>query len=235
MKKFFMWGSVLFILATLASCNDDDDTTPVGYGDAYIISRYAPVDEGEEPVLEYKLYIGASGMYGTLSSVHVTTAASSFPMTEDGTNYYYFESGYSMSKPDATTYTFQYIFESGETFTNSDVLTADVLEPATITSCAYANNAITVEWDAVTDADAYEIRLKESDGDLVFRSTTSSGYLVSSTTSYPISPSYGTWESGYSMKNETYTVEVVALEADNRGLIQSQAIATESVLWGSSN
>ncbi len=235
MKKFFMWGLGLFLLTAFVSCNDDD-TTPVGYGDAYIVSKYVVNEDKSDSILEYELYMYAYGYYGTLSSVEVTAGLyESYTLTKNSSGTYTYESGFSTELPYATTYTFQYTFDTNEIITTTDDLTEDVLEPTVITSCVYADNEIDVDWEAVSNADAYEVSLTNSEGDVVFRSTTSSGYLSSSVTSYSISSSSGTWTSGYSMEDGTYTVSVVALMADSRYYFQAESIASAKVVWGEDN
>jgi hypothetical protein len=233
MKNFFVKGFIPVLLAIFVSCNDDDPS-PYGYGDAYVASE---LSEGtEEPVVVYGLHMDASAIYGTLSSVEVTAGSESYTLVKNtDTGAFYFESDeYTTDPPAEGTYIFTYTFSSGETSTSSDVLSDDVLLPANITSCVFSDDEIELEWDEIEDAEAVEIRLKEADGDLIFRSTTnSSGYLAGDKTDYTISSSAGTWKDGYSMTDgDTYIVEVIGLLGDGTNYLQAQSTATTTIVWG---
>jgi len=221
----------LVLSVSFISCNNND-TTPEGYGDVYVVSKIKTT--GETSNVAYGLFIQASGLYGTLSSVTVTNGTKSYTLQEDSnTGFFYYESDYSTSLPTKGTYTFNYLFSSGEINTSSNVLTENVLEPANITNCAFSNNEINLKWDAVEDADAIYVQLKKADGTLIFSSVTNS-YLLGTATSYDISTSTGTWASDYDMVNgTTYTVEVIALMADQSNSVQAMSIASQTVVWGS--
>jgi hypothetical protein len=229
---------ILFVFSALligfTSCNNDDPD-PEGFGDVFIISKLeAAVDESEEPTVVYGLYIGAGALNGTPSSVSATVGSTSYTLEKDNdTGGFSYESDeYSTELPAEGTYTLSYTFPSGDITTSANVLTDDVLIPANITSCAFADNKIEVEWDAVEDADVLYVQLKDDDGESVFSST---GYLDGDETEYTISTTAGSWKSGYEMNDgETYTVEVIALLAENAtsNYLQAQSTASSTVVWG---
>jgi hypothetical protein len=237
MKKF-----IPFVLSALmigfTSCNNDDPD-PEGFGDVFIISKLVePVGESEEPTVVYGLYIGTSTLNGTPSAVSATVGSTSYTLEKnnDTGGYSYESDEYSTELPAEGTYTISYTFTSGDITTSTNVLTDDVLIPANITSCTFADSKIEVEWDAVEDADVLYVQLKDDDGESVFSSiTTSAGYLDGDETEYSISTTAGSWKSGYEMNSgETYTVEVVAFLAESAtsNYIQAQSIASSTVVWG---
>jgi len=233
MRKIIFRLLILSVFAGFVSC-DDDDPDPQGYGDAYVISKLSdPGEEDEEPTVVYGLYLQAGGLYGTLSSVNVTTGTASYILKKDSnTGGFYYETNYSTNVPAEGNYTFSYTFTSGEISSSLDALTDDVLIPATITSSTFSNNEIDLEWDEVEDADATYVLLRDADGDLVFSSVTNS-YLAGDETEYTISRSFGAWDPDHTMTDgATYTVEIVALMADNAGSVQAMSIGTTTVVWG---
>ena len=174
----------------------------------------------------------AVGYYGTLSSVIVTSGTTNYTLEKDNDTFIYEPDEYSIQLPAEGTYTFSYTFTTGETYTTTDALTDDVLLPADITTSDYTNDKIKLEWDEIEDADAIYVQMKKADGDIVFRSITNS-YLAGNETEYTISQASGTWDSSHTMTDgATYTVEIIALLADNAGSLQAMSIATTTVVWG---
>jgi hypothetical protein len=236
MKKKFVKALVLILFAGFVACNDDDPA-PQGIGDAYIISKLAPAEEeGEESAVVHGLHIEAGAVYGILSSVTVSRGATSYTLEKytgtESNGFFYDQDDYDATLPAEGTYTFNYTFTTGETYTTTDALTDDVLSPANITTCTFSDDKIELEWDEVEDADATYVLLKDADGDIVFSSIVNT-YLDGDETEYTISRSYGNWASGHTMTNgATYTVEVVAILGDNGGFFQAVSYGTHSVVWG---
>ena len=233
MRKIIFSVFILFVFACFVSC-DDDDPTPQGYGDAYVISKLSDTgEEGAEPTVVYGLYMQAGALYGTLSSVNVAAGTSSYTLTKNSnTGVFEYETNYSTNVPAEGNYIFSYTFTTGENSSSSDALTDDVLIPATITTSAFSNDEIDLEWDEVEDADATYVLLRDADGDLVFSSVVNS-YLAGDETEYTISRSAGAWDSDHTMTDgATYTVEIVALMADNVGSFQAMSIGSTTVVWG---
>jgi hypothetical protein len=231
MKNFFVKVLALVSFAGFVACNDDDPV-PQGVGDAYIISRIAVVDE--EEVVVYGLHMEAGAVYGTLSSVKATVGTTNYTLEKytgaASNSFFYEQDTYGLILPAEGNYTFSYTFTTGETNATTDALTDDVLAPADITKADYSSEKIEVKWDEVDEADAILVRLKDSDGDIVF---SPGGYLAGDKTEFTISTSTGTWDSGHNMTNgATYTVEVLGVLADSQNYYQALSIGTATVVWG---
>lgn len=234
MKKIFVKVLVFVLFVGFVACNDDPD--PEGIGDVYVISNLSPAaGEGEEPTVVYGLHMDAYPYNGTFSSVKATLGVTNFTLEKDNDTgmFVYEQDEYSPEPPADGTYTFTYTFSDGVITSSADALTDDVLIPATITTCDFADNKIELEWDEIEDAEAIYIQLKEADGDIVFNSKTSTSlYLSGEETEYTIQESSGTWLSGYSPTDgATYTVEIVALLGGSVGL-QAISVSTDTVVWG---
>lgn len=229
MRKNLVKVLVLILFAGFVSC-DDDDPTPQGSGNAYVISRLEGT--GDEAIVVHGLGLEAAGNY-ELSSVSVSSAGESYTLQKFSDYSFYYESEeeeYSTVLPAEGTYTFSYKFTSGETILSSDVLTDDFLIPANITASTYSNGVIDLVWDEVEDADLIYVQLRDADDDVVFNSITNS-YLPGDETEYTITTSGGTW---YASPTDgvSYTVEVRALLLDTSGSVQAVSIGSTPVIWG---
>ncbi|MDX9881567.1 MAG: hypothetical protein RBS73_05835 [Prolixibacteraceae bacterium] len=164
---FAIIGSLLF----LASCNKDEDEVTV-VGDVYVVSQLS----GEDVVYglsihAYSLDAFASVTVNSNSDPGVTYHLEAYPGFK--TDFYYDtpEDELSTEKPVTGTYHFTATFESGEVLTDDDVLATDVLIPPVIKTSDYdvTNSKAVVEWETVTGADLYVIKLYDDD-ELVFLS-----------------------------------------------------------------
>ncbi len=235
MKKNLVKAFALILLAGFVACNDDDPT-PQGYGDAYIVSKVDVGDGATEPVVVYGLLIEAYAIYGNLTSVKVTAGGTEYPLEKDG-NVFFYESSYSTTKPASGNYTFNYGFAAGETYQTIDTQTSDALLPAENVSASYTSEQVKLEWDEVDDADALSFYLKNSEGDVVYSSVYNGyGYIEGDKTEFTITKSSGYWDTSKLHSGETYTVEVNAyLVNSTTGMIQARSTGTTTVVWGSSN
>ncbi len=231
MKKNFVKALALLVFAGLISCNDDDPA-PEGLADVYIISKQAINAETQAPEIVYGLHIDAVGYYGSLSSVtaKIGTETITLDKDNDSGNFYYEQEEYTTEKPQTGTYTMTYTFSTQITAQSADALTSETLNPAVITQATYGSEKIELSWEEVDDAEACYVQMKDSDGDIVFRT---SSYLSGNETDYDIVRSSGTWDPNHTMANgATYTVEVIALLGSSSGSLQAMSIGTKTVVWG---
>jgi len=232
MKRIFAQGLILALFAGFAACNDDDPA-PYGAGELYVISKLEqPTVEGETPTVVYALHMEAVGQNEVATSVTVTGPSSASYTLDNTSGYFTKNTEFSSSVPLEGTYTFNYTFTSGAAATSQDVLSAEVLDPATITMITVSDNQVEVEWEEVEGADAMEIVLRNSEDEMIFRSTTASyGYLNGDETEYTISTSAGQWGDA-PQDGETYTLEVRGLLGGTQSYYQAISIASEEVVWG---
>lgn len=113
----------------------------------------------------------------------------------------------------------------------TDQLTFNDLPYANITGANYNSGAIMVEWETVSNASKYEVRLVNSSNELLLKSSLlpDNSTLFQIKDNFLIAP-----ESG-----KTYTVEVRAIEYEEDATdgnldynINEISIATTSVIWG---
>jgi hypothetical protein len=231
MKKNFVKALALLVFAGFVSCNDDDPA-PEGVADVYIISKQAINEETQAPEIVYGLHIDAVGYYGTLSAVKAVVGTTTINLEKDNDTgtFFYEQEEYTTEKPQTGTYTMTYTFSTQLTAQSADALTSETLDPAVITQATYGSEKIELSWEEVDDAEACYVQMKDSDGDIVFRT---SNYLPGDETDYDIVRSSGTWDSSHTMTNgATYTVEVVALLGSSSGSLQAMSIGTKTVVWG---
>lgn len=232
MKRIFAKGLVLALCVGFTACNDDDPA-PYGSGELYVISKFeTPEVEGETPVVVYALSMEAVGQNEIPSSVKVTGPGSANYTLDNTSGFFTKTSAYTTSIPAEGTYTFTYTFASGEVTTSQDILSDEVLEPATFTSVTVSSSQIELEWEEVEDADAIEIVLLNDDDEMIFRSTTASvGYLDGDETEYTIKPSTGTWGETPTT-GESYTLQIRGLLGGSGSYYQAISIASKTVVWG---
>lgn len=231
MKKNFVKALALLVFAGFVSCNDDDPA-PEGAADVYIISKQAINEETQAPEIVHGLHIDAVGYYGTLSSVKAVVGTTTINLEKDNDSgtFFYEQEEYTTAKPQTGTYTMTYTFSTQLTAQSADALSSETLVPAVITQATYGSEKIELTWEEVDDADVCYVQMKDSDGDVVFRT---SNYLEGDETEYTIVRSSGTWDSSHTMTNgATYTVEVVALLGNSTGSLQAMSVGTKTVVWG---
>lgn len=233
MKKLFVSFIVIASLVTITSCKNEEPV-PMAYPDTYIIAKKS----GE--TVTYGL-----GMYA-YSNADMKSVVAQGPDDEEYTlkayggylYQYYWESenaDYSESKPAAGNFTFDVVFNSGETQTVSAALTSTVLSPAPITTCSWdtEKSSIKLAWTAVASTDYSVVTLRDSSGKAVWLSAALSPTIV---TGY-ISASSG-WISGNApVLGATYTVELSIFKYDtgSTSYIQAKALTSQNVVWGASN
>lgn len=220
-------------MAVLTSCNKNEESV-TAVGDVYVVTQRS----GEN--ILYGLSIHAYSFYA-FSSVTV------IPDTEPGTTYhlqsypgfktdFYYdtpESELTAVMPATGNYHFAANFENGKTDVADDVLSADFLIPPVIKECSYntTTQKATIEWESVTGADLFVIKLYEDD-ELVFLSPA----IDPKITEVEFSGTNSSWGKDYTPTAGTvFKARISAFKYETGGdsyNVQASTFADENLLWG---
>lgn len=224
---------VFLIVAGMASCNDDDDKAPFA-----VIGETVTLKKMVDDTARYAVAYYAYGNYAmTSASVKFPSGDSIALSAMEGYKQTFYKdpasADYSKDTPEEGTFTFSVVNE-GIKHTATDKLDVKDFDVPTITEVTAntGNTSITVEWDKVTNADGYVIRLMNDEDEVVFIST----FIPNTSDNFVISANTGlkeTLESG-----KTYTVDLQALlyedsaTASDRGWnVEMISIASEDVVY----
>lgn len=149
------------------------------------------------------------------------------------------DADFTTTKPSADTFTFDIIFESGNTYETDDEITSDILAPVTIENCKYNvdKSYLEIGWTPLSNADSYVITILDESKNAVFRSNefastaSTSGYLTATATG---------WSTGHPVTGKTYTVRIFSYKYEdstnpNSYHIQSTSYTDSNIVWGQAN
>jgi hypothetical protein len=162
-------GLVMFPLL-LASCVDNEvDLT--GFGDAYLLVEV----NGQDTVKGLGLHAYS---YSEFKSVVVNVSGNQSltytlaPYLNFKQDYLYTTplSQFSKTLPAKGDYTFNATFNDDRTLAFNDYLTSDYIDPPKIKRCSFTKQTSTVdvEWEKVKFADAYNVKLIDQSGKILF-------------------------------------------------------------------
>jgi hypothetical protein len=228
-------GLLLFIPLFLLSCIDNE-VNLTGQGDAYVLLEV----NGQDTVMGLGLHAFS---FADFKSVTVTvTGKPTLSYTlKSYLNYqqdFVWESPLSQftkTLPATGEYVFNAVFSDGKTLMFNDILTADIIAPPKIKSCAWVkqNARIEVQWDKVQRADVYNVKLLDQSGNILFVSPA----FNNAVSSYYFASDTQGWQSTTTMpaEGQTLKVEVTAylLEARNdENNLQCIAKSRSEIIWG---
>ncbi len=233
MKNIKIFIFVLLI-ALSSSCNKESGDFSVT-GDAVVIAKTS----GNSTVYAMAYYAYASSPLKTVSVQSMLDPSNQVELASNGGYKTIFirepdNADFSTIKPSSDTFTFSAIFENGNTYQTTDVVSSSVLAPPTIENCTYNTEKAYAEfsWTALANADSYVISVYNDEGSVVFRSsevssTVTSGYLSASATG---------WSSGFPVSGETYKVRIFAFKYEDSTNpssyhVQSTSYSETSLLW----
>lgn len=233
MKKIISKGILFLSILFFIACNDNNNSTPITYGDAFILSEISSSGDSEGNVV-YSLMINAYSTNYTINSVNVSGNYffSNYTLTNNNGLFSYKEGPSDDYNAFSDIYTFNYTFASTTATSSSNTVTSNVIQPAEITSCIGNSSSIVIKWNTIEDANALLIQLKNSEGVVIF--SNNNYYNLLDETEYTISNETGLWEDGYSLtEGETYTVEILGFltESSISSYIQAESLASASVIW----
>jgi hypothetical protein len=196
---------VLFSLLLFSCIDNEVDLT--GFGDAYILVEV----NGQDTVMGLGLHAYS---YTEFKSVVVNVTGNQ-SLTYTLTPYLDFKQDYlyttplsqfSKNLPAAGTYVFTATFTDGQSLALSDLLTSDYIKPAKIKRCTYTKQTsqVDVEWEKVKLADAYNVKLIDQSGKILFVSPA----YNNGTITYSFGPGTEGWQSSTSVPAEGQVVKV---------------------------
>lgn len=232
MKQLKIFALILWV--ALSSCVKNNDDSSV-VGDVIVVSKMS----GTTVVYGLAYYAYAFSNLKSVSVVSSLDPTKKVALAINGSykNNFYKEPGdtdYSATKPSAASYTFNSVFESGETFASDDILSSEVLAPATFEKCAYNSTQgyAEINWTALTDADSYAITIYDDEKNMIFKSAEFNNSIHTVT----LSSAASGWASGHPSNGKTYTVRVSAYEYEDNSYsaydIQSTSISESNLVWG---
>ncbi len=230
--KFF--STVVLSLFLLSSCIDSD-IDPVGYGDAFIFVEI--VDQDTLTGLGLHAF-----SYSEFTSVNVR-------LSGDDTKNYVLQpylgykqdftwstpiAEYSKTLPAAGDYIFEATFRGGQSHTFFDKLYSTLVYPPKILKAEFvsAGEKVEVEWQKVSNADSYNVKLLNSEGNILFVSPV----FNRSTDFYSFSKNTNGWQSSsYPTAGQTVVVEVASYLLEpgtNQNELQSIGKSRQQITWG---
>jgi hypothetical protein len=226
--------SLIVLIAFSSSCKKEPDV-PTVEGDTVVVSRRS----GTNVVYGVAFYANSLSSLKTVTVVSSANPSGILSLSANGNDTYYFlrepsESEYSATKPTAATYTFNAVFDGGETSEYKDILTSDALAPVTFEKCLYntTNSYAELSWTALANANSYVIQFIDGTGTIVFNSSELPNTIISGT----LSSSAGGWKSGFPKAGDIYTVRIYALEYEDAAggnyQMQSTSISDATMVWG---
>lgn len=225
----------LVILISVTSCLKESNTEFTPFADVFIQKKpdngsvlYAPVYYvyGNQVISSASVTLPNAGGTITLSSISSDKFTYYKPVSENDFDFY---------PPDAGAYSFDITSAKGENLKVQDLLALDEIGLPVIAEATYKtnNSGIYVDWNAVTDADAYNVRLYSLSGDLIF----SSFMIVNTKTDYTIDQLASGWQVNpvdktvYLLEVHAYLFEEGATDLNYAYNVQCDAFSGTNVTW----
>jgi hypothetical protein len=226
---------IVFISLLLSSCIDNEvDLT--GFGDAYILVEV----NGQDTVKGLGLHAYS---YSEFKSVVVNVTGNQSltytlaPYLDLKQDFVYTTplSQYAKTLPATGEYIFSAVFTDGRTLALYDRLTTDIISSPKVTRCAYVKQsaAVEVEWEKVKLADAYNVKLIDQSGKILFVSPA----YNNSTTTYSFGSNTQGWQASTSVPAEGQVLKVeVAAYLMEPTLVQDElqciSKTRSEITWG---
>lgn len=221
-------------LLLLPSCIDSD-IDPVGYGDAFILVEVA----GQDTLTGLGLHAFSYSQFTSVNVQLSSDASKSYvlqPYLGFSQDYVWTTplAEYKKELPAAGDYTFSATFRGGHTHVFFDKLYNTVVFPPKIVKCIYnnTNRKVEVEWERVSNADSYNIKLLNSDGNILFVSPVFNRI----TDIYIFDKNTSGWQtSSFPAAGQSVTVEVASYLLEpgtNNNELQSIGKSRKVIVWG---
>ena len=233
--KFLNKLTVAIISSFLITSCIKSEVDPVGFGDAYIIVEVV----GQDTLKGLGLHAFSYAEFSSVS-VNLSSKEDIVYTLQPYMNYHQDfiwntpRDQFKKELPEAGEYIFNATFKTGQTHTFFDRLYSTITYPPKITKCEYvrSNERVDVEWEAVTNADSYNVKLLNQNGEVLFVSPV----LNRITNNYLFTKNTQGWQtSSYPANGQELIVEVASylLEVGARsGELQSIGKSRHPIVWG---
>lgn len=234
MKSIVLKISLLLTMSTLLffSCINSD-VEPDGYGDVYILMEVIDGDTLTGLGMHAFSYYG----FHSVTAHHIDNEETVYTLKSYLDKYdsdYVWataKENYSKETPPKGMYLFEATYAGGRTLTFSDDLYQSTVAPPKITTCEYVLGIVEVEWNRLANADAYNVKMWNAEGNIIFVSPRFNSYI--STYSFDIKTD-GWQKSTYPSIGDIVTVSVEAFlfEPGSSNYFQCISISKHSFTWG---
>lgn len=232
--NFLKSASVLVLLSSLMGSCISTDPDSIGYGDAFIIVEVS----GQDTLKGLGLHAFSYSQFQTVT-VNLSTDEQNSYVLEPymGYNQDFVwttpRDEFSTELPAAGDYVFTAVFKNGDTDVFYDKLYTGIIAPPAIKEVKFnaTSKALEVSWERSAKANAYNVKLLDADGDVLFVSPMFNDY----TDSYSFGKNTEGWQvTSYPASGEPVKVEVDAYlfepVAGSRDL-QSQGRSYYQIEW----
>lgn len=228
MKNLKLIGIVILFASCIVSCNDDNSETPglQAIGDVFVRCKKINNDTVYAPVFytSSNFAMKSVNVEGPADS-NIDKNLSKFENTRTF-RYVPSEEEFSTNNPVNGIYEFEITDENLITYTISDKLYENRIDPVKITDFDYNKtlHLIDIDWDEVENADTYVVKIhNQMDDKLIYIS----GRIQSS--NYKITTQSDNWSNFNTVKGEKYIVGVYAYKFESTSAASGYDINCESV------
>jgi hypothetical protein len=235
MMKIGKTLTILFLVAGLFACNDDDNSVPFDViGDVYVIKRTvndevkyanAYVAWGNQPMDHAEVTIPGGANISLDPANEIMNTYSKEPALDD----------YSSSAPVEGNYQFL-VRNEDIPHESTDLLDFDDIDFTTITLYEVDGQQLAIHWETNANAEAYVIRLINEAGDIAFLSQTLPVQMTS-LQEIGVGTASGSWLETPEVGN-VYNIELLTLRFEDDAIssnaayhIQEIAVTEQEITW----
>lgn len=236
-KQFIFLGAVFVAVFLLGACDTKDDDTFNVYGDVVFMKK--KIDDQVVNAVAYYAYANRSIASATVT---LPNSGGTVELAPFGSSTYTYlvepaNSDYSTEMPVEGNYLFSITDSKGENIEVSDEQESDNLSFITLDSLDFneSNVWLYLEWNEVSGADSYVVKLLDSSGNVVFNGYSSDADVPEYYVSYYYTT--GVWSSA-PVKGQTYTLSIQcnkydadATDEDYVYNIQEVSVYEQQIVW----
>lgn len=234
MKSIVLKISILLITTALffTSCINSENELD-GYGDAYILVE---VFNGDT-LMSIGFRAFSYTPFRSVTVHHVDDEETVYTLAPY-LGLYNFDYVWAPAKEDYTqegplkgNYVFDAVFSGDKTLSFSNELYQSTVKPPKITTCEYISGTVEVEWNRLSNADAYNVKMWDKDGNIIFVSERFNSYV----STYSFTTKTDGWQQTTKPSTGdavTVSVEAFLFEPGSSNDFQCISISKHSFIWG---
>lgn len=234
MKSIVLKISVLLITIVLffTSCINSENELE-GYGDAYILVEV--IDGDTLMALGFRAF--SYTPFRSVVAHHVDDEETTYTLAPY-LGLYNFDYVFSPRKDDYTKemplkgeYVFDAVFTGDKALSFKDELYQSTVIPPKITTCEFVSGTVEVEWNRLSNADAYNVKMWDQDGNIIFVSARFNSYV----STYSFTTTTDGWQQTTKPATGaevTVSVEAFLFEPGSSSDFQCISISKHSFIWG---